>query len=366
MTLVSIGSLISRLVGAKSKGQETPKNADAAERSKTGAAVACSTTSGTANTAVNAALEIPAAPPRVELPEVPIEGSELRYYKPFGPADSIFDVWMKLQTFVSTEAISVRLSPSDGTAPIYKSDFAADGSVHSTREAFYQDLTASLRNAGPSAWRAVRGLSRFGIPSHAPEGSYHFFTGSLRIELRGVEIAGLPFTIGATFEPNLGLIPRHFAHAAEYLHCEMVSSDGRGRGREAETTVVGFPWSLTAVTLYSEDGGLDHQASTITKAIHEKYARHVQQDQILMPSSEDPRKFTVISDGVVAIAMHEGVFETKTTQGRFLQIEYSPVPRGRLDEVTAGDVEFLAFAKALADIPKEEVVEAVAAMDTPF
>ena len=28
---------------------------------------------------------------------------------------------------------------------------------------------------------------------------------------------GLPFTIGATFEPNLGLIPRHFAHAAEYL-----------------------------------------------------------------------------------------------------------------------------------------------------
>ena len=52
----------------------------------------------------------------------------------------------------------------------------------------------------------------------------------------GLYVMGLPFTIGATFEPNLGLIPRHFAHAAEYLHCEMVSSDGRGRGREAETT----------------------------------------------------------------------------------------------------------------------------------
>jgi hypothetical protein len=361
---VSIGSLLSRLVGAKSKAEDKPKNLKAAERSKTGAAIACNTASD--NTAVIATPEIPAPPPRVELPEVPIDGSELRYYKPFGPADSIFDVWMKLQTFVSTEPITVRLSPSDDTGPIYKSDFVADGTVHSTREAFYQDLTASLRNAGPSGWRAVRRLSRFGIPSHAPEGSYHFFTGSLRIELRGVRIMGLPFTLGATFEPNLGLIPRHFAHAAEYLHCEMVSSDGRGRGREAETTVVGFPWSLTAVTLYSEDRRLDQQASTITKAIHEKYARHVQQDQVLTAGSVDPRKFTVISDGVVAIAMHEGVFETKTTQGKFLQIEYSPVPRGRLDEVTAGDVEFLAFAKALADMPKEEVVEAVAAMDTPF
>ena len=273
---------------------------------------------------------------------------------------------MKMQTFVSTSPITVRLCPSDHTAPIYQSSFAADGIVHSSRESFFQDLTASLHNAGPAAWRAVRRLSRFGIPSHAPEGSYHFFTGSLRIELRGVQVMGLPFTIGATFEPNLGLIPRHFAHAAEYLHCEMVSGDGRGRGREEETTVVGFPWSLTAITLYSEDGRLEQQAATITKKIHEKYARHVRQDQSHVPGSGDPRKFGVISDGVVAIATHEGVYETKAAPCRFLQIEYSPVPRGPLDEVTAGDVEFLAFAKAMADLPKEEVVEAIAAMDTPF
>lgn len=133
---------------------------------------------------------------------------------------------------------------------------------------------------------------------------------------------GLTFTVRAAFEPNLGLIRKYFLHATEYFYCEMFSGDGPNRGHgESERVVVGFPWSLASITLYLD-------ASKMTKAIIDKYAKYVKEDRVVMPTPADPtRKISVISDEVVAVAIREGLSKTKTAQGRFLQIEYSPFPQ---------------------------------------
>ena len=299
------------------------------------------------------------AGPKIEVHEVPIPGSDLHYYKPFSPEDSIFDVWEKLQAFTSSEPILVRVTPSDDTTPIVRSAFRPDGTLHSRRELFFEELSKSVPDMGPSVWRAVRRLSTFGIPHNAPEASYAFSTGTLRMELRGVPVMGFTFAIRATFEPNLGLIPRYLSRAAEYFHCDLSGNP---------PAKVGFPWSLTGITLYSEDPGLEENASRITRAIVEKHARYVKQDQILLPGYGDPtRKFSLIADGVVAIAIHEGSFATKIAEGRFLRIEYSPVPQGPLDAHSAGDIEFLAWAKDMAESRKDDfAAAAVTVLDTPF
>jgi len=360
VALLGIGYLLSRLIhrGLKIRRTVNPVDQDATKNTEPPGPEPGETEPGVA-----------AAVPAIEVLEVPIAGSELHYYKPFGPTESVFDVWEKLQAFTSSEPIQVRLSPADGTTPIVQSAFLPDGTLHSPRELFLEELATSVGNAGPSAWRAVRRLSSFGIPDHTPEGSYHFSTGTLRMELKGVQVMGLNFAIRATFEPNLGLIPGYLAGATEYFHCEMASGDSPGKGKsKPEMAMVGFPWSLTGITLFSDDRCLDQDASKITKAILDKYARYVKQDQVVMPTSDDPtRKISIISDEIVAIAIHEGLFKTKISQGRFLEIEYSPFPQGPLDALSAGDVEFLTFAQAMAECSKEDLeAESVPALDTPF
>lgn len=321
----------------------------------------------------DAAPASPTPQPEVEIPEVPIPGSELRYYKPFGPRDSIFDVWIKLQTFTSTEPIVVRLARADDTSPLLKSDFTPDGTIRSNREAFLQELTNSLRHPGPSAARAVRTLSSFGIPERSPEGSYHFFTGILKIELKAVRIMGLDFTVKATFEPNLGLLAGHFSHCNEYLHCEMSLGDASDKGSGTpETVVVGFPWTLTGITLQSEDGRLIEDGSKIARSIVGKYSKYVKKDQVPVTAREDSdSKVSVASDEIVAIAIHEGATVTKTGSRRFLRIDYGPFPQGPLDETSAGDREFVRFATGMAEdrkdtVAKDFVEEAESTLNTPF
>jgi len=301
-------------------------------------------------------------------PETLIAGSELRYYKPFAPADGVFDVWSKLQTFTSSQPIVVRLSPSDHAAPLLQSAFLPDGTPHGSREMFFGELKNSICQAGPTAWRAVRRLSAFGIPAYAPEASYHFFTGTLRMELKGVQVMGLPFTISATFQPNLGLIPKFLAQWTDYLHCEMPAGGVPAKERNSsELVLVGFPWSLTGITLYSHDQSLAEHASRITTAIVDKYARYVRQDNVVPRPGDPTHRVSVISDEVVAIDIHEGPSKAGPAPGRYLEIEYHPFPHGPLDELAAGDAEFLAFAKALAELKREDLLaDQVAALDTPF
>jgi hypothetical protein len=346
------GHLVSRLAGLKAKRRETPIQLEPVTRQETETPQPeCMQAIVSEPPAVDPSVPAPQLPaPPVQLPEVPIPGSDLLYYKPFGPNDDIYDVWQKLQTFVSAEPITLRLMPSDGTAPIVESAFCPNGTPQSTREMFFQELVNGIRNAGASVFRAVRPLSSFGISSLAPEGAYHFFTGSLSMELKGVQVMGLAFSVRAAFEPNLGLIPEYFSHAAEYFHCEVSSGDSHGRGRSKPAKVlVGFPWSLTSITLYSTDAGLDDHAAGITQAIVDKYAKYVKQNQVVMPTPEDAnRKMSMISDEVVVIAVDEGILKTKASQGRFLRIDYSPYPKGLADQVWSGDAEFMKFAREIS------------------
>ncbi|HEY2015939.1 MAG TPA: hypothetical protein VGH38_20695 [Bryobacteraceae bacterium] len=303
--------------------------------------------------------------PQPEVFEVEIPGSDLRYYKPFGPSDSIFDVWMKFQTLTSTEPITARIIPSEDNTPIVQSAIPPDGTVYGSAEAFREDFASGIRrNSGPSVWRAVRALSSFGIPPSAAEGAYHFSTATLHMELKGVQIMDVSFVVRATFEPNLGLIPAHFAERSDYLHCEMSTGEVSNRGRGEKTMVkVGFPWTFTGITLHSEDPRLEEEGSKIVKAITSKYARHVKQDEVATPSAQDPtRRISVISDGMVVIAIMEG-----TAKSRFLQIQYSPAPRGPLDESSVGDADFVSFAKWIREREERRIQdEQETAVNTPF
>src|SRR5437879_1982604 len=105
----------------------------------------------------------PEPPPTIEIREIAIAGSDLRYYPPFGPEDSIFDAWLKFQAFTSDYPITVRVTPWGDAAPILVSSFLPNGVVHSTHEMFFLDLANLLRaNGGPGVWRGVRQLSCFG------------------------------------------------------------------------------------------------------------------------------------------------------------------------------------------------------------
>jgi hypothetical protein len=207
----------------------------------------------------------------------------------------------------------------------------------------------------------------FGIPATAPEGAYAFFTGKLQMELGGISVGNMTFRVKATFEPNLGLIARHFTHSTEYLHGEISVETARGKGM----MTVGFPWALSSVRLYSNDPQVDKEGAGVARAILEKYSKYVRENRRTAPSREDPtRRVSLISDGVVVIAIEEGIATTKIGQTHFLEIEYSAYPQGPLDEMSAGDGEFMKFAEAISNsiepVMSHHEVEPEPVGSTPF
>jgi hypothetical protein len=200
-----------------------------------------------------------------------------------------------------------------------------------------------LRYGWPPISRQVRALSSFGIPANAPEGKYHIYTGPLLVELKGVEISSVTFRVRAMFEANFRLIPGHFSSGTDYLHCLAPSGDSDGG------MVVGFPWTLTRLTLYSDDSllikGVPEFVRTL-KTTHEKYAQ-----------SHPGFTGDVISDGIVAVCVSEGAAEG--SKNRWLQITYAPVPNGPLDELSTADQEFIQFAKAITEKSASSIVVAL-------
>ena len=193
----------------------------------------------------------------------------------------------------------VRLGTPD-SVPLFKSHFSPDGVVHSTGAMFADEFARSiLRYGWPSICRQVRALSSFGVPADTPEGQYHIYTGPLLIELKGLQLSSVPFLVSATFGPNFRLIVRHFSIGTDYLHCAVPSGDTDGG------MVVGFPWTLTRLTLYSDDQRLTSGVPEFVKTFKTCYEKYALSD----PS------FTgdVISDGIVAISVSEGTARAPTT-----------------------------------------------------
>ena len=103
--------------------------------------------------------------------------------------------------------------------------------------------------------------------------------------------------------------------------------------------VVGFPWTLTRLTLYSDDRRLTSGVPEFVTALKTSYEKYALSD----PSF----KGDVISDGIVAISVFEGT--AKGPHNKSLQITYAPVPNGPLDDRSMAEREFVEFAKALAE-----------------
>jgi hypothetical protein len=297
-------------------------------------------TAETPEPAPAAAPEAPQADP-IPLPvfpfekihEVPISGSDLRYCHPFGPADTIADIWCKLQTFSSPEPITVRLGTPDAV-PLFKSHFSPDGAVHSTGAMFADEFASSILRYGWSRIsRQVRALSSFGVPANAPEGKYHIYTGPLLVELKAVQMSNVTFRVRATFDANFRLILGHFSNGTDYLHCLAPSGDTDGG------VVVGFPWSLTRLTLHSDDRRLISGVPDFVRTLKTSHDKYVQSDTSVTGD--------VISDGIVAVWVSEWVPEGSNHKS--LQISYAPVPKGPLDDFSIADQEFIEFAKTITE-----------------
>jgi len=297
--------------------------------------------------------------PKLEIGETPVPESDLRYFTPFGPRDTILDIWTKLQSFTATESITLRLMPDDGGAPLLKSSFVPDGTLQSTREQFYEQFAKSLREMRCSALpRSVRKLEMFGIPGSAAQSEYAFFAGKLQMELGGVKVGNVTVRVRATFEPNLGLIARHFTQSKEYLHSDIAVEGIRGKS----TITVGFPWTLSSIRLHSEDPRLEQEAPTMVRSILAKNLLHIRENRRSAPQGEDTsRKVSLISDGALVIAMEEGTWFDKGYPKPYLDLEYSAYPQGPLDEMSAGDGEFMRFAESIS-----RTLEPVAAGQVEF
>jgi len=265
--------------------------------------------------------------------EIGIPGSELRYFHPFAPTDTIRDVWCKFQTLKSQEPVMVRLGAPEGM-PVFQSDFTPDELVHSTGAMFADEFARGLLRYGwPVISRNVRALSSFGVPADTPEGGYFIYAGPLFIELKGVLLSNVPFEIRATFETNFKLVLKRLSTGTDYLHC-LAPSGGDEGGME-----IGFPWTLSRLTLYSDDASL---ASALPEFVQKLKTDHEKHHRL------DPDcRGHVITDGIVTIVVAEGT--TKRTNHKFVQVSYSAAPKGPLDFLATADAEFVQYAKAASE-----------------
>ena len=286
-------------------------------------------------------------------------GTDLRLLAPFAPNEGVLEAWCKIQTFKSSSPIKVWLVTDEHTTQLIKSSFIPDGTVQSKRNMFAFDLITNIhRNGGAYFGRATRTVGSYGVPEGAPEAPYQVYTGNLLMELSDVEMMGLKFTLSVTFEPNMGLIPKHFSNAADYLHIPMSSSNNT-------TKSVGFPWVLSMVSLFSTDQRIAVASPEIKNMIVQKYAKWVESKDEIDP--QDKRHLsTQIVDRSIRIGIHEGI--DSETKAKYLQINYLPRSNGPLDAITPGKSEFRTFVKSATDRYKQSVLDQMKAKGTknPF
>ena len=337
---------------------------------------------------------IAAIPDNCEITPEPaaVKNAALHFYPPFAPSDTIYDAWCKLQSFKSGQPVKAFLVTKEGSFEILHGDYAVDGTVHETKASLAKVLVPVIAsNNGPNFWRATYVMRQgsedvvprplpTGVPAAAPEANYTFYYGSLQLELQDVEIMGLKFTVGITFDPDSGLIPKHFAKtAADYLHVPMaITEQSQVRTGDCpqcfrnvstlKTREVGFPWVLKTVTFQSTDDRVGVATPEIKKSIKDKYAKWIKKNDVTEPHDNDPlHKVTEISDGLIFMMIHEGTM-SNWTQGdtatrkakadsKYLQIMYQPVVGGPLGVFDTN--AFNAFIKQATDRYNKSVTDSV-------
>jgi hypothetical protein len=297
-----------------------------------------------------------AVPNNCELKDVPLKGTELRYYPPFSPSDGVLDAWCKLQTLKSDEPIKVYLVTQEQSTPLVKSTFHPDGSVHSTKAMFAYDLVNAIQdNGGVYLSRALKVLETVGFPKDSPEGSYRFYEGSLQMELGGVDIFGLPFTVVVYFNANPALIGKHFDGTSNYLHVPV--ADSRGVKRE-----VGFPWKLAFVQLSSNDRRTKMATPEISRLFVQRYGKWITKADVAEPEQGDKdHRTTEVDDGLIKVNLHQG--KRKAEGDAYLEMNYMASPKGQYNSWLNANVDFEKFKSGVVERQRQSVVNGMKAAE---
>lgn len=138
--------------------------------------------------------------------------------------------------------------------------------------------------------RNTHSLAEAGFPPDTPEAQSLDFDGDLVMELGGVEIMGLDFTVTARFTGNAGVITRRFTKSQDYFHVPIsIGSENASRLhiKPNQPVSVGFPWALAFVQVQSRDAHVQIAAPEITKSIVQKYQKYVKQIAAPQPNDQN-------------------------------------------------------------------------------
>jgi hypothetical protein len=283
--------------------------------------------------------------------------TNIRFYPPFAPNDSVADGWCKIQFLVTTEPIKVSLVSSEATSQL----FSIRPPKPANKDEFMYNLALTiLQDSNADLWRATRTIGSLGVPESAPESAYQWYDARLQMEVGGLDIQGMRFTVTLLFNANRGLVPQHLMKAADYLHLKMSYYDA---SRRQITKEVGFPWVLESVSLTTTDKKLDLVGAELKKQILTKYAQYVKQKDVAAPDSTDKTHVvTRADDGSVVINIHEGA--TPQSHSKYVQIVYVTKGQGPLDIFVPGTA---ALKKYVADLTDREKKKALGGLSkNPF
>jgi len=275
--------------------------------------------------------------------------TNIRFYPPFAPNDSVVDGWCKIQSLATTEPIKVSLVSSEQTTQL----FSVRPPKPANKDEFMYNLAlTTLQKSDAYLWRATRTIGSLGVPESAPESAYQWYDARLQMEVDGLDIQGMRFTVTLLFNANRGLVPQHLMQAADYLHLKMSYYDA---SRRQITKEVGFPWVLESVSLTTTDKRLDLVGAELKKQTLAKYAQWIKQKDVAAPDSTD--KTHVVSradDGAVVINIHEGA--TPQSHSKYVQIVYVTKGQGPLDVFVPGTAALKKYAADLTDREKKKAL----------
>jgi hypothetical protein len=306
----------------------------------------------------------------------------LHLYPPFTINDNIFTAYCKLQALAPGKQIGVYLinSPQQ-VGPLMHPEgqpYPLFGATNADRQSFAHELVKSLYRAALAQdakfWQSTPTLAAMGMPETTEHAEYAMYNGFLVLELRDVEIMGINFDFFVRFLDESGAIAERFQHAStplNYLELTLPQPNETLRRRSdahrnpvltRASALVGFPFNLITVELYSEDKRLPIAGPAIVQAITQKYPGFVKgtNGPVPNPTSQFLGKLagrrTDISDGKIQIAITQGK-NAGNGADTFL-IKYAAVRGGPLDVFTPGQDAFNKFAKSAHAKQDQGIVDA--------
>jgi len=288
-------------------------------------------------------------PDTCEVPQQPAFPSELTYYQNFHPADSIFDFWCKAQLLHGSGTFVAEIRQGD-TGPftfLYQESFAFDGTPHSTRRHLAKALTEALQTHISGERGVPMLMSRYGFPAKSVEGQRAVYLRELKLQLKGVEIGGTPFSVIGTFATTQEAIVNWLKGVGMTL--EFPASFRSGVLRQ--DAIIAFPTSFYSLVLYSEDPKLEYSKADLVATLKTKYSK-------FQPKPGDRSNSVAVGGGVLGLYTDKAnsvvVEEGNARDRKFLKISYAPNENGPLDPNRGNELAILAKAATEREAAKDK------------